>query len=190
MDAPYSRFEAVGYFFKNLQMITGCDVVMWRRPAMAILVLACGSLVYYHCGFRNLNLLSLISDVLFVITWSLAVLGLIFRSFNLTIVPMDPVEWQISPETANCIAATLANVMGALESVLRVAASGSDKKLFLKVVGVLFLLSAIGRSLSGATVAYATLWLVFTVPFCIVKLAPKSTSEPFILKLRGKIGVC
>jgi hypothetical protein len=177
-----------GFFFKNLQM--SCDVVMWRRPAMALLVLACGSLVYYHCGFRNHNLVSLISDVLFVITWSLAVLGLIFRSFNLTILPMDPAEWQVSPETANCIAATVANVMGALESVLRVAASGSDKKLFLKVVTVLYLLSAIGRSLAGATVAYALLWLVFTVPFCIVKLAPKSTSEPLILKLKEKIGTC
>lgn len=155
---------------------------------MAVLVLACGSLVYYHCRFRHLNIVSLISDVLYVITWSLAVLGLIFRSFNLTILPMDPAEWQISPETANCVAATVANVMGALESVLRVAASGSDKKLFLKVVTVLYLLSAVGRSLAGQTVAYATLWVVFTVPFCIVKLAPKSTSEPLILKLREKIG--
>lgn len=156
---------------------------------MAVLILACGSLVYYHCGFRNLNMVSLISDVLFVITWSLAVLGLIFRSFNLTILPMDPAEWQISPETANCIAATVANVLGALESVLRVAASGSDKKLFLKVVLVLYLLSAIGRSLSGATVAYVTLWVIFTVPLCILKLAPKSASETFIRNFREKIGL-
>lgn len=157
---------------------------------MAVLILACGSLVYYHCGFRNLNMVSLISDVLFVITWSLAVLGLIFRSFNLTILPMDPAEWQISPETANCIAATVANVLGALESVLRVAASGSDKKLFLKVVVVLYLLSAIGRSLSGATVAYVTLWVIFTVPWCMLKLALKSASEPLILKFKEKIAVC
>lgn len=134
-------------------------------------------------------MVSLISDVLFVISWSLAVLGLIFRSFNLTILPMDAAEWQISPETANCIAATVANVVGALESVLRVAASGSDKKLFLKVVLVLYLLSAIGRSLSGATVAYVTLWVIFTVPLCILKLAPKSASETFIRNFREKIGL-
>lgn len=168
-------------------MSVGCDVVMWRRPAMATLLLACGTLVYYHCGFRNRNIVALVSDVLYVTTWSLAVVGLFFRSFNLTVLPMDPAEWQISAETASCIVATVANVVGALESVLRVAASGSDKKLFLKVVTVLYLLSALGRSLAGATVAYVTLWVIFTFPLCLVKLAPKSTSEPLLLKLREKI---
>jgi hypothetical protein len=48
-------------------------------------------------------------------------------------VPVDPLEWQISQETANKIAACMANTIGATESVLRVAASGHDKKLFLKV---------------------------------------------------------
>ncbi len=53
---------------------------------MAVLVLACGTLIYYHCAVRNRNIVALISDVLFVISWSLALLGLIFRFLNLTYV--------------------------------------------------------------------------------------------------------
>lgn len=48
-------------------------------------------------------------------------------------VPVDPLEWQISQDTANGIVACLANTVGAAESVLRVAATGHDKRLFLKV---------------------------------------------------------
>lgn len=46
---------------------------------------------------------------------------------------MDPLEWQISQETANSIIAWFANTVGAAESVLRVAATGHDKRLFFKV---------------------------------------------------------
>lgn len=46
---------------------------------------------------------------------------------------MDPLEWQISQDTANSIVAWLANTVGAAESVLRVAATGHDKRLFVKV---------------------------------------------------------
>lgn len=42
-------------------------------------------------------------------------------------------EWQISLNTANCMAECLANTVGAAESVLRVAATGHDKRLFFKV---------------------------------------------------------
>jgi len=48
-------------------------------------------------------------------------------------VPVDPLEWQISQDTANSIVAWLANTVGAAESVLRVAATGHDKRLFFKV---------------------------------------------------------
>lgn len=47
---------------------------------------------------------------------------------------MDPLEWQISQDTANSIVAWLANTIGAAESVLRVAATGHDKRLFFKVI--------------------------------------------------------
>lgn len=47
---------------------------------------------------------------------------------------MDPLEWQISQDTANGLFACLANTVGAAESVLRVAATGHDKRLFLKVI--------------------------------------------------------
>jgi hypothetical protein len=49
-------------------------------------------------------------------------------------VPVDPLEWQISQEMANSIVASLANTFGAAESVLRVAATGHDKKLLFKVI--------------------------------------------------------
>jgi hypothetical protein len=59
---------------------------------MAVLVLACGTLIYYHCAVRNRNFVALISDLLFVISWALAHLGLIFRFLNLTYVwlPVSP----------------------------------------------------------------------------------------------------
>ncbi|KAK4796588.1 hypothetical protein SAY86_028914 [Trapa natans] len=81
-------------------------------------------------------------------------------------VPVDPLEWKISQDAANNIAACLANTIGAAESVLRVAATGHDKRLFLKVVVCLYTLSAVGRLLSGVTVAYAGLCL-----FCLYMLA-------------------
>lgn len=49
-------------------------------------------------------------------------------------VPVDPLEWQISQDAANSMVACLANTVGAAESVLRVAATGHDKRLFLKVI--------------------------------------------------------
>nr|XP_018676635.1 PREDICTED: reticulon-like protein B23 isoform X6 [Musa acuminata subsp. malaccensis] len=115
------------------------------RPAV---LLVCGTLVYYHCAYRGSSLLSLVSDVLIVLLCSLAILGMLFRQMNIS-VPVDPLEWQISQDTANTIVACLANTVGAAESVLRVAATGHDKRLFVKVVFTLYLLSALGRVASG-----------------------------------------
>ncbi|OWM81939.1 hypothetical protein CDL15_Pgr007978 [Punica granatum] len=147
---------------------------MGNEVGKAVIVMICGSLVYYHCAFRNSSLLSLLSDVLIVLLCSLAILGLLFRQLNIA-VPVDPLEWQISQDAANSIAACLANTVGAAESVLRVAATGHDKRLFLKVVVCLYILSAIGRLLSGVTVAYAGLCL-----FCLYMLVesfPSSNSS-------------
>ncbi|CAL9057946.1 unnamed protein product [Musa banksii] len=126
------------------------------RPAV---LLVCGSLVYYHCAFRGSSLLSLVSDVLIVLLCSLAILGMLLRQMNIS-VPVDPLEWQISQDMANTIVACLANTVGAAESVLRVAATGHDKRLFLKVVLTLYLLSTLGRAASGVTIAYAGLCLL------------------------------
>ncbi|KAJ4719070.1 Reticulon family protein [Melia azedarach] len=133
-------------------------------------VLICGTLVYYHCAYRNSSLLSLISDVLIVLLCSLAILGLLFRQMNIS-VPVDPLEWQISQETANSIVAWFANTVGAAESVLRVAATGHDKRLFFKVAVCLYILSVLGRLVSGVTVAYAGLCL-----FCLYMFAENSQS--------------
>ncbi|VVA91577.1 unnamed protein product [Arabis nemorensis] len=70
-------------------------------------------------------------------------------------VPVDPLEWQISQDTASNIVARLANTVGAAESVLRVAATGHHKRLFVKVVICLYFLAALGRIISGVTIAYA-----------------------------------
>ncbi|XP_050223851.1 reticulon-like protein B23 [Mercurialis annua] len=137
----------------------------------AVIGIVCGTLVYYHCAYRNASLLSLLSDVLIVLLCSLAILGLLFRQMNIS-VPVDPLEWQISQDTANSIVASFANTIGAAESVLRVAATGHDKRLFFKVVICLYVLSALGRLISGFTVAYAALCL-----FCIYMLAENSSSS-------------
>ncbi|CAH2067846.1 unnamed protein product [Thlaspi arvense] len=135
-------------------------------------LLISGTLVYYHCAYRNATLLSLFSDVLIVLLCSLAILGLLFRQLNVS-VPVDPLEWQISQDTASNIVARLANTVGAAEAVLRVAATGHDKRLFAKasVVICLYFLSAIGRLISGVTVAYAGLCM-----FCLSMLCQNSQS--------------
>ncbi|XP_022952033.1 reticulon-like protein B23 isoform X2 [Cucurbita pepo subsp. pepo] len=120
------------------------------KPLVALI---CGSLVYYHCAYRNSSLLSLVADVFIVLLCSLAILGLLFRHMNVS-VPVDPLEWQISQDTANSMIAWLANTIGAAESVLRVAATGHDKRLFVKVIVSLYALSVLGRLVSGVTVAY------------------------------------
>lgn len=148
----------------------------------ALIGLVSGTLVYYHCAYRDSSLFSLMSDVLIVLLCSLAILGLLFRQLNISYfslfslsfpfpqfqfqgfsfpsfelyfghnnnnnyyddgiaiknnknrVPVDPLEWQISQDTANSIVAWFANTIGAAESVLRVAATGHDKRLFFKVI--------------------------------------------------------
>ncbi|XP_024019318.1 reticulon-like protein B22 [Morus notabilis] len=147
-------------------MVMECRSEIGKPVIMAI----CGTLVYYHCAYREVSLLSLFSDVFIVILCSLAILGLLFRQINIS-VPVDPLEWQISQDTANSIVACLANTFGAAESVLRVAATGHDKRLFLKVVFCLYVLSALGRVVSGLTVAYAGLCL-----FCLYMLAENTQS--------------
>ncbi|GMH03877.1 hypothetical protein Nepgr_005716 [Nepenthes gracilis] len=143
-----------------------------------MILMICGTLVYYHCAYRNSSFVSLISDVFIVILCSLAILGLLFRQLNIS-VPVDPLEWQISQDTANRIVACLANTVGAAESVLRVAATGHDKRLFFKVIFSLYLLSVLGRLVSGVTVAYAGLCL-----FCLYMLAESSQS------ISSRISLC
>lgn len=86
-------------------------------------------------------------------------------------VPVDPLEWQISQDTANSMIAWLANTIGAAESVLRVAATGHDKRLFVKVVVCLYALSVLGRLVSGVTVAYTGLCML-----CIYMVLENSES--------------
>ncbi|XP_010459232.1 PREDICTED: reticulon-like protein B23 [Camelina sativa] len=139
-----------------------------REMGKAIGLLMSGTLVYYHCVNRNATLLPLLSDVLIVLLSSLALLGLLFRQLNVS-VPVDPLEWQISQDTACNIVARVANTVGAAESVLRVAATGHDKRLFLRVVVCLYFLAALGRIISGVTIAYAGLCL-----FCLSRLFQSS----------------
>ncbi|VFQ63398.1 unnamed protein product [Cuscuta campestris] len=133
-----------------------------------VIVMICGSLVYYHCAYQKSSLVSLVSDVFIVLLCALAILGLLFRQMSIP-VPVDPLEWQICQETANSAFAGLANTVGAAESVLRVAATGHDKRLFIKVVATLYMLSVLGRMVPGVTLAYAGLCL-----FCLYLLIENS----------------
>jgi len=146
------------------------------KSGMPVVFIICGTLVYYHCVFRHTTLVSLICDVLIVLLCSLAVLGLMFRKLNVS-VPVDPLEWQVSEKTADDISASMANTIGAAESVFRVAASGHDKKLLCKVVVVLYFLSVVGRAISGATVVYAGLCLA-SVLAPLSKLSTDSICQP------------
>ncbi|EOA36288.1 hypothetical protein CARUB_v10010539mg [Capsella rubella] len=147
----------------------------------AIGLLISGTLVYHHCANRNATLLSLLSDVLIVLLSSLAILGLLFRQLNVS-VPVDPLEWQISQDTACNIVARLANTVGAAESVLRVAATGHDKRLFFKVVICLYFMAALGRIISGVTIAYAGLCL-----FCLSMLFQSSIGNSVLNRPNGAV---
>ncbi|GFP90859.1 reticulon-like protein b22 [Phtheirospermum japonicum] len=76
-------------------------------------------------------------------------------------VPVDPLHRQISQDATTSLFACLANTLGAAKSILRVAATGHDKRLFLKVVSCLYMLSVIGRAVSGVTVALRGLCLLY-----------------------------
>ncbi|CAI5984586.1 unnamed protein product, partial [Closterium sp. NIES-65] len=83
--------------------------------------------------------------------------------------------WQVSEGAAEAVVAAGANVLGAAEGVLRVAASGSDVRLFVKVVaGVpwsghwavllfLYVTAAVGRIASLATIIFFCVISGFTV---------------------------
>ncbi|BBN15386.1 hypothetical protein MPTK1_6g19200 [Marchantia polymorpha subsp. ruderalis] len=166
------------------EKIVICERAMSRKPRHTFLLLCCGSLVWYYCGPQQRNVVSLFADILFTLVCALGLLGYICRQLNLAI-PVDPLEWQVTPEVANDVAACVANTVGAAEGVLRVAASGRDSKLFTKVVLVLYLISAIGRSASGATVAYFALCFAMIVPYCVSKIAPEITAHtPTFLQKR------
>ncbi|EYU45941.1 hypothetical protein ABFS82_04G088000 [Erythranthe guttata] len=140
-----------------------------------------GTLVYYHCAYRNSSAVSLFADVFIVLLCSLAILGLLFRHMNIA-VPVDPLHWQISQDAATSLFACLANTLGAAESVLRVAATGHDKRLFLKVVSCLYVLSVIGRAISGVTVAYIGLCLL-----CLYMVVENSeTNNTCLARFSGK----
>lgn len=78
---------------------------------------------------------------------------------------MDPLEWQISQDTANSIAAWLANTVGAAESVLRVAATGHDKRLFLKVFLNVLLIFCFSRLVIWIGFFHSFLWFFMRVRF-------------------------
>ncbi|KAL0799677.1 hypothetical protein Bca101_054852 [Brassica carinata] len=84
----------------------------------AIRLLIRGTLVYHHCAYRNATLLSLFSDVLIVLLSVRFNVPFVVGLMMITVrVPVDPLEWQISQDTASNIVARLANTVGAAESV-------------------------------------------------------------------------
>ncbi|KAL6539263.1 Reticulon-like protein B22 [Orobanche gracilis] len=101
------------------------------------------TLVYYHCAYRHSSFVSLFADVFVVLLCSLAIRGLLFRHMNIA-VPIDPLQWQISQDAATSLFACPANTLGSAESVIRIASTGHDKRLFLKVISCLYVLSVIG----------------------------------------------
>ncbi|GBG85966.1 hypothetical protein CBR_g40779 [Chara braunii] len=146
------------------------DIVLWRRPMTTVIAIACGSLVYYHVVFRLCSVVSLVADVLLVLACATVVLYH-FSSIFASSLKMDLArDWEFSAESANCIAAFGANTIGATEAVFRVAASGSDYRLFVKVMIVLYSTSIIGRVVSGPTFIFICMWLLFTVPVVLSRL--------------------
>lgn len=71
--------DVVGVRTRRSRRGTGREVA-----GKTMIAIVSGSLVYYHCAYRNSSLLSLLSDVFIVLLCSLAILGLLFRQMNIS----------------------------------------------------------------------------------------------------------
>ncbi|KAJ8768615.1 hypothetical protein K2173_023519 [Erythroxylum novogranatense] len=103
-----------------------------------IIGLICGTLVYYHCAYRNSSLVSLFADVLIMLLCSLAILGLLFLQLNISY-----------PTTLNLIHSQ--------QEIVRWYTNTNGKPtlfLFSNVSFYLYILSILGRVVSGVIVAY------------------------------------
>ena len=67
---------------KNSKRESGREKIVGGK-ALIVIVIVSGTLVYYHCAYRDASLLSLLSDVLIVLLCSLAILGLLFRQLTI-----------------------------------------------------------------------------------------------------------
>ncbi|CAI5508010.1 unnamed protein product [Closterium sp. Naga37s-1] len=119
--------------------------------------------VYLHCHAMHRPLLALTADVLLVLTTAAALLALLSRALNLPPLLHTARPWQVSEGAAEAVVAAGANVLGAAEGVLRVAASGSDVRLFVKVLLFLYITAAVGRIASLATIIFFCVISSFTV---------------------------
>eukprot|EP00897_Mesotaenium_endlicherianum_P000743 jgi/Mesen1/1066/ME000123S00238 len=190
-----------------------CDVLLWRRPVTAVMVLATGTLVYYHCTALNRSIVALVADVLLVLACAGGAIGVLSRHLDYP-VPVEPLAYEMSEEAATCVVAWGANLVGATEGVLRVAASGSDYRLFAKVVTPtparpmspnthpshsaappvpLPLPASPPHVLEGGPGRVGPgLWFVFVVPFLCSKLYPALTEEgpPEFMRGTCKVSAC
>ncbi|GJP37934.1 hypothetical protein CLOM_g22383 [Closterium sp. NIES-68] len=135
----------------------------WRQAHMWVLGVVLAGVVYVHCHAMHRPLLALAADVLLVLATASALLSLLSRALNLPPLLHPSRPWQVSEAAAEAAVAAGANVVGAAEGVLRVAASGSDVRLFVKVILFLYATAAVGRTVSLATVVFICVVSGFTV---------------------------
>ncbi|GBG89640.1 hypothetical protein CBR_g49429 [Chara braunii] len=140
------------------------DILLWRRPMTTLLAVACGSLMYYHVVFRHRSMVSLIADVALVLACATVVLYHLSNLFSSSLKMDLAGKWELSEDSAYRITAFGANTIGAAEGVMRIAANGSDYKLFVKVMIALCSMSLIGRVVSGPTFIFICMWMLFTIP--------------------------
>ncbi|GAQ89860.1 hypothetical protein KFL_005700010 [Klebsormidium nitens] len=159
-DAVDFDKEAVHEKEEFLQGVT--DVLLWKRPLLTVLMLASATLSYYHLVFRYPGIVSLVADVLLILTCAAGVVKVVAKQFDISLQDVPPYE--VSETTSVCIVASIVNTLGAAEGVLRGAANGQDWKLYGKVCVSLYIASIVGRAASGATVLFLGTWLLFLLP--------------------------
>ena len=85
---------------KNSKRESGREKIVGGK-ALIVIVIVSGTLVYYHCAYRDASLLSLLSDVLIVLLCSLAILGLLFRQLTIQYrnsFSFDSISWGLVKE--------------------------------------------------------------------------------------------
>jgi hypothetical protein len=152
------------------------DILMWRRPLAAVLLLGIATAVYYHCQVLRRTLLSLTADTLLVLACSSGIMTCLTPHWKLTI-PVDPLNLELSEETANYIVESVANLIGAVGGVMRATSSGSDYRLFIKIIFLCYLAAVVGKVVSGPTFLYIGVWLAFILPSIFCQILPDPQGE-------------
>ncbi|KAH7672273.1 Reticulon domain-containing protein [Dioscorea alata] len=138
------------------------DVLLWRRRNTAIAVLAGFTSAWILFELAGYSLFSLVANALCLLV---AILFFWARAASLLNRPLPPLpNLEISEEVAGKVAVEVRVWINQALAIARDIAIGRDKKVFLQVILVLWMVSTIGGLVNFFTFVYIGVLLALTVP--------------------------